>query len=160
MIINQFPMEKVNGIFTAVALYIGHRLLFTVNHSGSVQSGILHTSSSSMLVTWPRHFTCLIQCVTFEKYDCFTLSFHVLFKMSDHIHKIALELKGQVERIALWDAALLIFGSLYCVFIMQKYAALNTAGVMQTGLIWLCRVFRTPACWHFAVVNNIWGFQL
>ncbi len=27
-----------------------------------------------------------------------------MFKMSDHIHKIALELKGQVEHIALWDA--------------------------------------------------------
>ncbi len=88
-------------------------------------------------VTWPRHFTCLIQCVTFEKYDCFTLSFHVLFKMSDHIHKIALELKGQVERIALWDAALLIFGSLYRVFIMQKYASM----LLWTQLEWCRRVW-------------------
>lgn len=106
----------MNGIFTAVVLYIGHVLMFTVNHSGSVQSGILAYSILPAAVCYVCHTTsslcmfnsacCICQSL---KNMIFTLSVHVLFKMSLAVHyafsclitftKIALELKGQVDAL-------------------------------------------------------------
>lgn len=87
MIKNQFPMEKMNGIFTAVALYIGHMLMFTVNHSGSVQSGILAYSILPAAVCYVCHMTsslCMFNsvcgiCRSLKNMIVFTLSVHVLF---------------------------------------------------------------------------------
>lgn len=121
MIKNQFPQEKVNGIFTAVALYRAHADVYCES-SGILAYSVLPAAvcylylcmfnsvcgicqSLKNMIVLPKSMFCL-KCL------CVQLSDHIISQDDDLKNRTGIERLSRC--IALWDTAL--YTALCCSF--------------------------------------------